>query len=108
MEVIKEADRMTHISYVKLFRLLQSRNILQSDFIKGAKVSGATLQNMRHNGHVNTKTICNICDYLHVHPNDIMDWIYVDPEEARLQAKIEDLQKQLQELKKANKGGNKP
>lgn len=96
---------MIYPNYNKLFRLLEHRNIQQKRLIEDTKIAGTTLQNLRHNGNISTKTIGTLCDYLHVHPNDIMDWIEVDPEEARLQAKIEDLQKQLQELKKANKGG---
>ena len=94
-------------NYSKLFELLKSRNITQNDFRIDVKLSNATIQNLRHNNNVTIDTICRICD-LQVHPDDIMEWEEVNSEEIRLQKEIEDLQKQLQELKKANKGGNKP
>lgn len=90
-------------NYSKLFNLLKSRNITQNDFRIDVKLSNATIQNLRHNKNVTIDTICRICDYLNVHPNDILEWEEVDPEEIRLQGEIEDLQKQLAELKKAKK-----
>jgi putative transcriptional regulator len=90
-------------NYSKLFNILKSRNITQNDFRIDVKLSNATIQNLRHNKNVTIDTICRICDYLNVHPNDILEWEEVDPEEIRLQGEIEDLQKQLAELKKAKK-----
>lgn len=90
-------------NYSKLFNLLKSRNITQNDFRIDVKLSNATIQNLRHNKNVTIDTICRICDYLNVHPNDILEWEEVDPEEIRLQGEIEDLQKQLAELKKVKK-----
>ena len=90
-------------NYRKLFNLLKSRNITQNDFRIDVKLSNATIQNLRHNKNVTIDTICRICDYLNVHPNDILEWEEVEPEEIRLQGEIEDLQKQLAELKKAKK-----
>ena len=95
-------------NYSKLFELLKNRNITQNDFRIDVKLSNATIQNLRHNNNVTIDTICRICDYLQVHPDDIMEWEEVNSEEIRLQKEIEDLQKQLQELKKANKEGGKP
>jgi putative transcriptional regulator len=90
-------------NYSKLLNLLKSRNITQNDFRIDVKLSNATIQNLRHNKNVTIDTICRICDYLNVHPNDILEWEEVDSEEIRLQGEIEDLQKQLAELKKAKK-----
>ncbi len=74
-------------NYSKLFNLLKSRNITQNDFRIDVKLSNATIQNLRHNKNVTIDIICRICDYLNVHPNDILEWEEVDPEEIRLQEK---------------------
>lgn len=92
------------VDYSKLFAILKSENIRQKDFREQAKISGTTMNHMLHNGSITTDSICRICDYLHCMPDDIMEFI---PEktfpayiQAKQQAKIDALQKQLDALKK--------
>ena len=92
------------VDYGKLFARLKSENIRQKDFREQANISGTTMNHMLHNGSITTDSICKICDYLHCMPDDIMEFI---PEktlpayiQAKQQAKIDALQKELDALKK--------
>ncbi|MBR4040177.1 MAG: helix-turn-helix transcriptional regulator [Clostridia bacterium] len=63
------------ITYKKLFALLEERNIslyrLKADKIIGT----ATLDKIRKGGgHIDTRSIAAICEYLGVQPGDIMEY----------------------------------
>ncbi len=92
------------VDYSKLFAKLKGENIRQKDFREQARISSGTMQHMLHNESITVDSICKICDYLHCMPDDIMEFI---PEktfpvyiQAKQQAKIDALQKQLDALKK--------
>lgn len=92
------------VDYSKFFMKLKCEKIRQKDFREQANISASTMNHMLHNGSITTDSICRICDYLHCMPDDIMEFI---PEktfpayiQAKQQAKIDALQKQLDALKK--------
>lgn len=89
------------VVYYKLFDLLKERGIMQKTISGDLKISGAVMQNLRHNKGVTTETIGKICEYLHCQPSDIMEVVYDDnAEEKRKQQQIAELEKQLADLKK--------
>lgn len=63
------------ITYKKLFALLEARGMslykLKSDKVVGT----ATLDKIRKGeGHIDTRSIAAICEYLGVQPGDIMEY----------------------------------
>lgn len=64
------------ISYNKLFRLMKDRSIsiykLKSDKVIGT----ATLDKIRKGeGHIDTRSIENLCRYLNCQPGDILEYV---------------------------------
>ena len=64
------------IIYKKLFALLEDRNMsiykLKSDKVIGT----ATLDKIRKgDGHIDTRSIAAICEYLNCQPGDIMEYM---------------------------------
>lgn len=67
------------ITYNKLFILLESRGIslyrLKTDKVIGT----ATLDKIRKGeGHIDTRSISAICEYLKCQPGDIMEYVFYD------------------------------
>ena len=67
------------ISYDKLFNLLKEKNISVYR-LKAEKIIGtATIDKLRKgNGHIDTRSIGNICEYLKCQPGDIMEYVPED------------------------------
>lgn len=92
------------VVYYKLFDLLKERGIMQKTISGDLKISGAVMQNLRHNKGVTTETIGKICEYLQCQPSDIMEVIYdtdvikKQKEKAEIQAYIAELQEQLKKI----------
>lgn len=63
-----------HFTYDKFFEKIKEAGMTQPQLLKLGIVSGQTLNNMRHNGNVNTKTILAICEYFKCTPCDIMEF----------------------------------
>jgi DNA-binding Xre family transcriptional regulator len=101
------------VVYYKLFDLLKERGILQKDLQQKANLPSSTMGKLRHNESMTTTTIGRICDYLHVTPDKIMEWIpddeigKIDAERQKLEEEISELQAQLKDrqakLKKYNR-----
>lgn len=90
-----------YVSYCKLFQWMRAHRMSQKEFSEVTGIQGGTLQKLRRNEHVTTKTICTICEKLYLNPNDILEWKdETESIQAKQQAKIDALQKELDALKK--------
>ena len=64
------------IIYTKLFQLLKERNKTMYDLRKDKIVGTATLEKMRKaDGHIDTRSIEKLCEYLDCQPGDLMEYI---------------------------------
>ena len=67
------------IKYDKLFELLKSRNLTMYTLRKDKVIGTETLEKMRKGiGHVDTRSIEKLCEYLNCQPNDIMEYVQSD------------------------------
>lgn len=72
---------MLPIVYSKLFQLLKNRNKTMYDLRKDKVIGTATLEKMRKaEGHIDTRSIEKLCEYLNCQPGDIMEYIPGDSE----------------------------
>lgn len=64
------------IVYGKLFSLLKAQNRSMYDLRKNKIVGTATLEKMRKGeGHIDTRSIDKLCEYLNCQPGDLMEYI---------------------------------
>ena len=64
------------IVYNKLFNLLKEKNKTMYDLRKDKIVGTATLEKMRkRTGHVDTRSIESLCEYLGCQPGDLMEYV---------------------------------
>lgn len=64
------------IIYTKLFLLLKERNKTMYDLRKDKIVGTATLEKMRKTeGHIDTRSIEKLCEYLECQPGDLMEYV---------------------------------
>lgn len=64
------------MSYEKLFRLLNERGLTMYSLRRDKVVGTATLEKMRKNeGHIDTRSIENLCKYLDCQPGDLMEYV---------------------------------
>lgn len=64
------------IIYTKLFLLLKEQNKTMYDLRKDKIVGTATLEKMRKaEGHIDTRSIEKLCEYLECQPGDIMEYV---------------------------------
>ena len=64
------------ILYNKLFILLKEKNKTMYDLRKDKIVGTATLEKMRKGiGHVDTRSIESLCEYLDCQPGDLMEYV---------------------------------
>ena len=63
------------IVYSKLFQLLKDRKKTMYDLRKDKVIGTATLEKMRKaEGHIDTRSIEKLCEYLNCQPGDIMEY----------------------------------
>lgn len=63
------------ISFNKLFKLLEGRGLTMYSLRKDKVIGTATLEKMRKGeGHVDTRSIESLCQYLNCQPGDIMEY----------------------------------
>ena len=90
------------LDYSKLFDRMKSENIKHLDLKKEVGVGGSTLDHLRKNESVTMDTIGKLCEYFRCTPNDIVDVIFDDAdnakEKAELQSQIAALQEKLEKL----------
>lgn len=67
------------IVYKDILQKLKAAGYNTTVLLREGIIGQATLQAFRHNKHVNTKTINNVCRILHCQPGDIMEYVE-DPE----------------------------
>lgn len=64
------------IVYNKLFNLLKAKNKTMYDLRKDKVIGTATLEKMRKGmGHVDTRSIESLCEYLDCQPGDLMEYV---------------------------------
>lgn len=90
------------IVYTKLENVLKEREITKDKLRENIDVAPNTIAKIKKNETLTTTVIDKICAYLHVQPGDIMEYvddeIIKEKEKADIQAQIEKLKKQLEEL----------
>ena len=69
------------MKYNKLFALLALRDMKKSDIVRLGVISSPTLAKLSKGESVTTTVLCQICEFLHCQPSDIMEYI---PEEKEL------------------------
>lgn len=64
------------LTYDKLFVLLKQKGLKKFDLRKDKVIGMSALETMRTGvGHVDTRTIEHLCEYLNCQPGDIMEYI---------------------------------
>ena len=91
------------IVYKKLEKILQDRN-MQWKSLCDAGISVNMPAKFSKNKPMNTDIINKVCEYLHVQPSDIMEWIpdaeynKTNEEKQAIEAQIAELQRPFQVL----------
>ena len=91
------------IVYTKLGLLLQQRKMSWSDLRK-AGLSQNMPTRFSKNENINSDTINKVCEYLHVQPSEIMEWIpdleyeKANAEKQAIEAQIAELQAKLKKM----------
>ena len=92
------------IVYYKLDKLLNERKITKTQLCKDTKISTNIVSKISKNEVFKTDTLNRICEYLHVQPYDIMEWIpdaeynKANEEKAKIEAQIAELQAKLKQM----------
>ena len=63
------------IKYDKLFAVMKKKELTTYKIRKDNIISEGTLQNLRKNNHISTKTIDALCNALNCQPGDIMEYV---------------------------------
>ena len=84
------------IVYKKLDKLLQDKKMQWKDLCE-AGISVNMPQRFSQNKTMNTDTLNKVCEYLHVQPSEIMEWI-PDEENNKANAEIASIDAQIAEL----------
>lgn len=70
------------ISYHKLLKIFEEKNIT-SYVVKRDKIIGqASWKKIHEGGHIDTRTINSLCQYLNCQPGDILEYIPDEPTNA--------------------------
>lgn len=95
------------VDYSKLFNKIKENNMTQKTFKELSNISGGTLNKLLHGEGVTTNTICNICDFFHCMPDEIMEFMPDDNYPAnvvkrqktrlKIENQIAELQEELKE-----------
>ena len=91
------------IVYTKLGILLKERKMSWSDLRK-AGLSQNMPTRFSKNENINGDTINKVCEYLHVQPSEIMEWIpdaeyeTQNAEKAKIEQQIQELQAKLKQM----------
>ena len=91
------------IVYKKLEKILQDRN-MQWKSLCDAGISVNMPAKFSKNKPMNTDIINKVCEYLHVQPSDIMEWIpdaeyqKANAEKIAIEAQIAELQAKLKQM----------
>ena len=92
------------IVYNKLGDYLKSQNMKYIDLQKALGLSPSMTAKFTKNRTISTDTINRICEYLHVQPSEIMEWIpdseyeKQNAEKQAIEAQIAELQAKLKKM----------
>lgn len=92
------------IVYYKLDTLLDERKITKTQLCKDTGISTNVVSKISKNEVFKTDTLNRICEYLHVQPSEIMEWIpdeeynKVNEEKQAIEAQIAELQAKLKTM----------
>ena len=92
------------IVYSKLGDYLKAHNMKWIDLQNGIDISPSVMAKFQKNRTISTDTLNKVCEYLHVQPSDIMEWIpdsdyeKANAEKQAIEAQIAELQKKLKNL----------
>lgn len=89
------------IVYKKLDKLLQDKKMQWKDLCE-AGISVNMPQRFSQNKSINTDTLNKVCEYLHVQPSEIMEWI-PDEEYNKANEEIASIEAQIAELEAKKK-----
>lgn len=92
------------IVYNKLGDYLKSKNMKYIDLQRELELSPSMTAKFTKNRIISTDTLNKVCEYLHVQPSEIMEWIpdaeYENQtaEKAKIEAQIAELQAKLKRM----------
>ena len=92
------------IVYDKLGDYLKSKNMKYIDLQRELALSPSMTAKFTKNRTISTDTLNKVCEYLHVQPSEIMEWIpdaeynKANEEKAKLEAQIAELQERLKQM----------
>lgn len=90
------------IVYYKLDKLLNERKITKTQLCKDTGISSNIVAKISKNEGFKTETLNRICEYLHVQPSEIMEWI-PDAEYEKSNEEIASIEAQIAELEAKKK-----
>ena len=90
------------IVYDKLGDYLKSKNMKYIDLQRELALSPSMTAKFTKNRTISTDTLNRICEYLHVQPSEIMEWI-PDAEYEKANAEIASIEQQIAELEAKKK-----
>ena len=90
------------IIYNKLGDYLKSQNKKWIDLQNALNLSPSMTAKFTKNRTISTDTLNKVCEYLHVQPSEIMEWI-PDAEYNKANAEIASIEQQIAELEEKKK-----
>ena len=90
------------IVYDKLGDYLKSKNMKYIDLQRELALSPSMTAKFTKNRTISTDTLNKVCEYLHVQPSEIMEWI-PDTEYNKANAEIASIEAQIAELEAKKK-----
>ena len=85
------------IIYNKLSDYLKAKNMKYIDLQRELELSPSVIARFQKDRSVTTDTLNKVCEYLHVQPSEIMEWI-PDTEYEKANAEKQAIEKQIAEL----------
>ena len=92
------------IVYNKLSDYLKAKNMKYIDIQRELELSPSVIARFQKDRSVTTDTLNRICEYLHVQPSEIMEWIpdadydKQNAEKQAIEAQIAELQAKLKKM----------
>ena len=92
------------IVYNKLSDYLKAKNMKYIDLQRELELSPSVIARFQKDRSVTTDTLNKVCEYLHVQPSEIMEWIpdseyeKANAEKQALEAQIAELQAKLKKM----------
>lgn len=85
------------IVYNKLSDYLKAKNMKYIDLQRELELSPSVVARFQKDRSVTTDTLNKVCEYLHVQPSEIMEWI-PDSEYEKANAEKQAIEQQIAEL----------